>query len=433
MNLNLLKNLYSSSPTFIKKIYSTIPFNLRNGKEYRQWRTNLSTPNIINRDTLATVKYAFENFSFYKELYKSVNLNEWENIPLLDKQSIQSSLKEFEKIEIPKFYVVTGGVTGKPATFYQSNNVWKKELAFVYDYFNQFGYKPNMKKASFRGGDFSSLKDGKIWKSNPVYNEMHFSPFHMNIDTISKYVSVLNKYKPLYFHGYPSAFITLASLMKKKGLKLNYKPKTFFLISENYNQKDIIFLKDFFESKISSFYGHSERLIFAIADNELKTYKPDFRYGCMELVDENGKIIQTNGKTGEIVGTSYDNLAMPLIRYKTGDFTYYTDFESKSFAQIQGKWGQNTLIGKNGEDITLTALNLHSPELDSFVSTQFLQKRNGIVEMAVISSRNITKNEIFQIEQLLSKRVGNLLQFKINIVDKLSTNERGKSPLIIKH
>jgi len=124
---------------------------------------------------------------------------------------------------------------------------------------------------------------------------------------------------------------------------------------------------------------------------------------------------------------------MPLIRYKTGDYTYYTNYKTKTFAQIQGKWGQDALIGKNGEIITLTALNLHSSELDNFIRTQFRQMGKGIVELSVISLKRISDEEIGKIEQLLSKRVGYLILFKIKIVDKLNQNSRGKVPLIIKY
>lgn len=432
MNLNKLKNLYSLSPVWLKKLYSYVPFSIRNGKEYRTWRGMLSEDcNTINR-TRETIIYAIENFDFYKRHFRGINIEKWEGIPLLSKSDIQQNIVDFEINSINKFYVTTGGVTGKPSTFYQSNNVWKKELAFVYNYFEKHGYKAKMVKASFRGGDFSNIKRGQVWKSNPIYNEMHFSPFHMNCDSIATYVAELNKYKPQFFHGYPSALLTLATLMKKNGLRLNYQPKVFFLISENYDSKDIDFLKNFFGVKVSSFYGHSERLVFAIANEDLKSYIPNLKYGYMELVDDKGNVIKENEKIGEIVGTSYDNYAMPLIRFKTGDYTYYVDYETKTFAQIQGKWGQDSLIGKSGEKITLTALNLHSPELSSFMRTQFHQLEDGVVEILVISSKILTKKEIIKIEDFLSRRVGELISFRIKIVDKLYQNSRGKTPLIIK-
>ena len=431
MNLNKLKNLYIKAPFFIKKAYSYIPFSIRNGKEYRKWRTHLDFKNTMCRNPLGTVSYAIKNFNFYKKIYNDVNIEYWENIPLLDKYTIQEYLGEFEKYDVSKLYVTTGGVTGKPAKFYQSNNVWYKELAYVYNYFSLFGYTPNTIKASFRGGDFSKLKKGCFWLYNPNYNEIHFSPFHLNKDSILHYVIKLNKVQPKYFHGYPSAFITLAKLMLNANLKLNYKPITFFLISEGYEKKDIIFLEKFFKCKMSSFYGHSERLVFAIADDKLENYTPNLDYGYFELIDKEGRVIKENNLEGEIVATSYDNLAMPLIRYKTGDFTSYTDFKTKTFALLKGKWGQNCLFGKNGEEITLTALNLHSEELNNILKVQFIQKSPGQVQLFIMFSQHIYSHQVIKIEKLLSSRVGGLISFNIVTTDNFKLNKRGKAPLII--
>jgi len=431
VNLNKLKNLYTKAPFFIKKAYSYIPFSIRNGKEYRNWRIHLDSKNTMYRNPMETVNYAIKTFNFYKKFYNAVNIDNWENIPLLDKHTIQEYLGEFEKHDVSKLHVTTGGVTGKPAKFYQSNNVWYKEMAYVYNYFSLFGYKPNTIKASFRGGDFSNLKKNKYWLYNPNYNEIHFSPFHLNMDSISHYVSKLNKDQPKYFHGYPSAFMTLAKLMLNANLKLNYHPNTFFLISEGYRKKDIIFLENFFKCKMSSFYGHSERLVFAIADNELEKYTPNLDYGYFELIDREGNVINENDIEGEIVATSYDNLAMPLIRYKTGDFTSYIDFKTKTFNLLKGKWGQNCLFGKNGEEITLTALNLHSEELDSILKVQFIQKSPGQVQLLIMFSHHKANHQVIKIEKLLSSRVGGLISFNIVTTDNFKLNKRGKVPLII--
>jgi phenylacetate-CoA ligase len=431
MNLNKLKNLYLNSPLIFKEIYALIPFKIRNGKTYRMWRKRLKNKTLENRNPSTTLKYAVSNFKVYSDLYNSIDTSNWEKVPFIDKDFIQKHISEFEIFSIPKFYVTTGGVTGKPAKFYQSNNIWYKELAFVYDYFEKHGYKPSMIKATFRGGDFSGLKQNIFWKSNPNYNEIHFSPFHINSKTIEFYVEKLNKTKPQYFHGYPSAFISLAKLMNNKGLKLNYKLKCVFLISEGFKNEDVEFLKSTFDCEVSSFYGHSERLIFAEANKDLDCYTPNPSYGYTELIDEDGKVIKENNVIGELVATSYDNLAMPLIRYKTGDYTHYVDYNTKSFAQLKGKWGQMNLMGINGEEISLTALNLHSNELNSIQKLQFVQIHKGKVILNVMFETTNNELLIKSLSELLTNRVGRLIHFDLNETEDFILNSRGKMPLIV--
>ena len=429
--LNKLKGLYDKSPSIFKKIYGSIPNEIKYGKVFRYWKRLIKKGVDIKRDPNDTVKYAVNNFTFYKNLYKNIDINDWNNIPLLNKSLIQKHLKEFESTYIKKLYVTTGGVTGKPAKFFQSNNVWYKEMAYAYSFFNQFGYKPPSLKASFRGADFSSLKKNEYWLINPHHYEINFSPFHISDITIVEYVDKLNDLKPDFFHGYPSIFLSLAKHMQDKGLKLNYTPKSFFLVSEGYNKKDIKFLQTFFNCKMRSFYGQSERIVFAIADDDLENYKADLNYGYFELVDSLGNVITECNLVGEIVATSYDNFAMPLIRYKTGDYTSYSDFENKVFKKITGKWGQLFLFGFNKEKISLTALNLHSEELDDILKMQFIQSDYGKVEVLIVFIHHKEKYFVDNIQNLLINRVGSNIDFSLRQTNDFITTSRGKSPLII--
>jgi phenylacetate-CoA ligase len=429
--LNKLKNIYGKSPSFLKNIYGFIPNDIKYGKVYRYWKKiNKNNDNLL-RSPNETLKYAIKNFIFYKELYENINVNDWHNIPLLNKETIQKHLSEFELKKIKKLYVTTGGVTGKPAKFYQSNNVWYKEMAYVYSYFESHGYESPNLKASFRGADFSNLKVDEYWKSNPHHYEINFSPFHINAFTVEKYVKKLNEIKPKFFHGYPSALLSLAKFMEMSGLNLNYSPTCFFLISEGYTTNQIKFLESFFNCKMNSFYGQSERVVFAKAFDNLENYQADQNYGYFELVDLEGNVIEENNKVGEIVATSYDNYAMPLIRYKTGDFTSYSNYQNKTFKKISGKWGQLFLYGSEKEEISLTALNLHSTELNDIIKIQFIQVDYGIVNVNVSFSCEIYDGVLASIETLLSKRVGNKIMFNFLVSNDFKFNKRGKTPLII--
>ena len=301
-------------------------------------------------------------------------------------------------------------------------------MAFVYNYFESHGYKTPNLKASFRGADFSDLNEHEYWKYNPHHYEINFSPFHINRFTVKRYVDKLNELRILYFHGYPSSFIALAKHMRDQNIKLEYNPICMFLISEGYNSSEISFLEDAFNCKISSFYGQSERVVFAEAKDGLEEYRVDINYGYLELVDNKGKQITENNIIGEIVATSYDNAVMPLIRYKTGDFTSYADYENNIINKISGKWGQTLLYGINNEEISLTALNLHTSELNEIIKIQFVQSELGVVNVTLMSSSELN---ILKLEKLLSNRVGGKILFKCFVSDEFIINQRGKTPIIV--
>ena len=68
MNLNKLKDLYTSSPYFIKRIYSLIPFSLRNSQKYRNWRKALRNQTLKDRNPIDTAKYGLKNFKLYQDI-----------------------------------------------------------------------------------------------------------------------------------------------------------------------------------------------------------------------------------------------------------------------------------------------------------------------------------------------------------------------------
>lgn len=437
INLNTLKKVYYASPRIIQKLIGIIPFRCRVPNTYMEWRE------LLKSEPINSQNYIFKKIDDSLRIagnlpgYNFDPERPFENIPLLDKKDVQKNLNDFLNKDLgtnERFYVTTGGSTGKQAKFYQSNNVWWKELAFFHDFFKKIGFEPGDLKGSFRGGDFKEVntEENIFWKKNPIYNELHFSPFHINDANISSYVNKLNQERPLYFHAYPSSVLNLIRCMKKNSLSLDYQLKGILLISEQFTSQEEKKIKDFFNCEVISFYGLSERIVFAGSLDDCSSYKVDDRYGYFELVDEEGNIITENDKKGEIVGTSFDNLAMPLIRYRTGDFTSYKNYDRKVISRIEGKWDKSFLIGKNDQRIYLAALNFHDEVFEKVYSYQYKQISTGDVKIFIVPNVNFEKSDVGLIKERHIERVGNIIDFAVEVIDKPILSSRGKFLKLIK-
>jgi len=221
--------------------------------------------------------------------------------------------------------------------------------------------------------------------------------------------------------------------MKNNALKLDYEVKAIFLISENFSLEDVEKIKSFFNCEISSFYGHSERLIFAPSyATDLSSYKVERRYGCFELIDAKGNVIVENKYKGEIVGTGFDNLVMPLIRYKTNDFTEFINFDERIISMIEGRWKQEYLDGKDKLKLYLTALNMHSDIFKNVIKYQFIQSKPGIADLALIVNNVFSNTDKEQIAMAIDKKAGHALIVNIKIVESLTLTQRGKFKNIVK-
>jgi len=448
LNLNDLRKLYQNSPLWLKRLYASIPYDIRNGNEYRKWKRFLETE--INEEEYQLLKLketigdAYNNTVYYKKVFDDLkcsihdinDLKDIQKLPFIDKETVRNNYDDMMVKTYPKkktFFVTTGGSSGEPMQFLQSKNVWSKELAFVNNYFSKYDYNPDMLKASFRGGEFKELKENVFWKDNPISNEIQFSPFHINSKTIYYYVEKLNKIKPRFLHGYPSAISALIENMQDANLKFNYDLKAVFLISENFSKNEIDYVSSFFNCKVTSFFGHSERLIFAsLNSKDNNSYEINKRYGLFELIDRDEKSIYCSDKIGELVGTSFDNYAMPLIRYKTNDFTSYSDFENDTLNLIQGRWDREYLSGKDGLKLTLTALNMHSNIFKNVIHFQFFQDEIGKVKVLIVPKKNYLKEDGIKILEALSQKGGHALEFDIKIIDSPLLTERGKMKKLIK-
>jgi len=448
LNLNHLKKLYTNSPIWIKNLYASIPYDIRNGKDYRQWKSfleqNLNEKEYQLLKLKETLLYAYENSDYYKKTFdklgcKPEDLNDIKDLnlfPLIDKNIVRENYEDIRVKHYPKrksFFVTTGGSTGEPMKFLQSKNVWGKEVAFINNYFESLGYTHRDLKASFRGGNFDKIKNNQFWQRNPINNELHFSPFHINNTNIRYYVEELNRTKVKFFHTYPSGIIALIDNMKNNNLKLNYQVKGIFLISENFTKKDINYIKNYFNCEVSSFFGHSERLIFAPLNKETHdNYKPNPYYGLSELIDTSDESIDGNNIKGELVGTSFDNYAMPLIRYKTGDYTSYKDNTKKILNLIEGRWDNEYLYGRDGFKLTLTALNMHSDIFKNCMNFQFLQKEIGQVELLIVPKKDFNDNDKKNIIDALNKKAGHAITFTIKTIPSVVLTKRGKMKKLLK-
>jgi len=443
-NLNQLKQLYTNSPLWIKKLYASIPFDMRNGREYREWKEFLNNEIDVEEYELLKIKesvrFAYENTKYYSNLFTNLDINpqdiksiqDFQKIPFVDKDTIRENYNDFLVTNIPKnkkLTVTTGGTSGSPTGYIQSSNVWAKELAYYMHFFGKYNYSPMDLKASFRGGDFSNLPKDEYWFANPVNNEVVFSPTNINPETIEKYVIYLNKIKPKFFYGYPSSILFLLYNMREKNLSFNFYINAVFLISEAFSQEDVNKIKDFFNCPVASTYGHSERLVLAESTGDsIVDYKVNRRYGYFELSNENNLIIETNDMKGEIIGTEFDNYAMPILRYKSGDFTSYKNFDESIINFVDSPRKQIYQIEDYNNNKIATQSLIRPYEMLEYgiIRYQIVQIAPGKIKLHLLAEKTFSLTKQKELLNSIHSKAENRLQVEIIMTEKFIFSKRGK-------
>lgn len=437
MKGNLLKKLNEKTPDFVKKALSK-PIRAKVIKnkvfldEYKELQQYESYSDEDKRKVhFAKVKdvliYAYENTDYYKEQFNCLNfspydlkdLSELDKLPTINKQQvIENYNKIISRKEIDHYAAYTGGSTGKPLKILLDTNSIYKEKAFVYYYWSKFGYDYSKSKIiTFRGLEF---KD-KLYKYNPIDNQIILNPFLLNKNTINKYVDRINKYKPDLIHGYCSAIYNFCKLLKSSGLKLSCNIQSVCFISENVEEKQRIFIEETLNCTSNIFYGHSERIVFA--EYYKDSYKFNDLYTHVDFINTDQKDIYKMACTGFV------SRKMPLIRYTPDDVAIIKDGN----IEIHGHWDKELLIGTNNEQISIASINFHNDVFSKVRMYQFEQYKSGEVYLNILEDKKLDKKDINDIENIINSKLKNVIDIKIRIVEDIELTNRGKYKKIKQH
>ena len=79
ISLNTLKKLYMDSPLWMKNLYASIPYGIRNGKSYRDYESFLKKNIDVEAYEIMKMKetllYAYENTEYYKKTFDSIGIS----------------------------------------------------------------------------------------------------------------------------------------------------------------------------------------------------------------------------------------------------------------------------------------------------------------------------------------------------------------------
>ena len=273
-----------------------------------------------------------KNVPYYNEKFKNIQLKEIRNtrdlkiLPFLTKKSIQST---HNKLLNTNKYIFsskksTAGSTGEPFIIYKNTKAMAKEIAATWRGYSWANVDIGDKQARFWG---IPLKNNDILKSKCIDFVCHrkrVPAFNFNKNTMKYYTEMLTKFKPNYFYGYVSMITEYGKYFRDNNIKAPFNLESIITTAEILSESDRKFLEDTFQAKVFNEYGCGE--IGSIAHECTK--------GSMHIMSENMivEIIKDDigcksGEIGELVITELNNLAMPLIRYKTNDWACLSDKE----------------------------------------------------------------------------------------------------------
>jgi phenylacetate-CoA ligase len=238
--------------------------------------------------------------------------------PLLSKAELRADARRFVRPRAPgsllRNTIKTSGTSGSPLTLVQSFGTVIREEAFVYRQLRWIGYRHGQRRAWIRGDIVcpDHPPDGRYWCRDYIGNMLMMSSYHLSNATIGAYIDALERFDPVVIHAYPSSIAALAGWLNACGRRYRGRAlKGVMTSSETLEAPVRAAVEQAFGVTVFDWYGQAER-VAAIGTCEHGSYHVLTDYSGVELLD-------AGEGACELVGTSLNNAAMPLERYRTGD------------------------------------------------------------------------------------------------------------------
>ncbi len=208
----------------------------------------------------------------------------------------------------------TSGSAGTPLRLVQTLGAVIREEGFIQRQLDWIGWRPGQRRAWIRGDIVCPEHpgDGRYWCHDWCGQILLMSSFHLSEATIGAYIDALEQYDPVVLHAYPSSVAALAAWLDAHGRRYGGRALRGVLTSSETLETAVrAQVERAFGVRMFDWYGQAERVV-AIGTCEAGSYHVLTDYGGVELLE---------GEDGacELVGTTLNNPAMPLVRYRTGD------------------------------------------------------------------------------------------------------------------
>lgn len=443
-----LRRLYEGAPQAIKSTiglaYRHLPIGWRHGKNFgrfakeaiesESWSKEAQIAyqtEAVKRSLRAAAECPYYQRRFLEhgvDPLQFEDLSELVKYPLLSKEDLifhREAMLNQRIAASSRLYMSTGGSSGVPVGFYLHKGVSRaKEQAYLEAQWRRRGYQPGDPTAVIRGAVTSRVSDGSVCYYDASRNWLVLSSYHLNRERFPEYLRALNRFKPKHLHAYPSAALALAREMLERNAKLEFQFASILCGSEKLSPESQKFLETHFDAPVFHWYGHSERVVLAgqgRSSNHLYFWPG---YGYVEFGPPN----ETSHR--EIIGTSFHNDVMPLIRYRTGDYVKMPDelegeLPMTEVGEVVGR-EYEFLLSDQHRRVSLTAINMHDDLFEGLLAVQFFQASPGLVEFRFQPGLSWKPRRLDTIREGLKAKLGEDFEIKLVEVKEVQKTAAGK-------
>jgi phenylacetate-CoA ligase len=445
-SLHPYRRLYEALPsplaTPIGACYRRLPARVKFGPSIGTFRRLLDDSETWDAAALEEYQWAAVHGVQVGQLTSPVDLAK---LPFVTKQDVREHAQEFVSVDArPRdiLPVMTSGSAGEPFRVLFVRGVTRsRERAFIEHLWRRVGYREGARVAMLRARLVRGRAQGRLWRRDATRNRWAFSTFDMTSVNCHAILAELQRIRPEFLHVFPSALTTLCAFMATHG-KAGTLPSVRAVLagSENlYPWQCELIREALGESvKVMRWHGLGEQASLAGSCELSQDYHVFPQYSYAELLRGDGIPAEEPGEVGEIIGTTFDNWVMPLIRYRTADRARRGPSSCacgrpyQLWEEVDGRT-QSWAITAAGDRIPFTplAMSVYGHELAATQRFQFVQREPGVLDLWLVPWPESSRRDISSLVRQIRERVAPNFELRPHIVDSIEERPGGKHEYMV--
>jgi phenylacetate-CoA ligase len=291
-----------------------------------QWASAREISQSQNESLMKVLRHAASTVPYYRERFKVENISAdcaqdlLCDLPFLEKKHLQRYMQDLKadgRYRVTR--KTTGGSTGRTVTILKDRRATAAEMASTWLGYGWFGIRPGDKGVRFWGNPTTTRRKLRSFAADFVLNRKRFSAFAFDHADLDAYWDQCHRFRPDYLYGYVSMLEQLAEHVLRRDLPASLPGlKAVITTAEVLTEPQRSVLAKAFGVPVQNEYGCGEvgPIAYECPAGSLHVMSGSL---VVEVINDQGQPAR-EGETGEIVITDLHNRAMPLVRYKVGDF-----------------------------------------------------------------------------------------------------------------
>lgn len=336
----------------------------------------------------ALIEYCWQYVPFYRRHWAGAiaspsdvgTLDDLPRLPLLTKDHIRENLDALKSTHprVKGNAARTGGSTGQPVIFQMSNADEQLTWAQMYLGWSWAGYRVGAPFLVVGGESVGvGLGDNRTLKDR-VMNRWVTSGSNLTLERTRALVASHHFHRIELIYGYPNSIRELCEYLDQ----LQARPRSLrgvMCTAEVMRPEVRERIQAVLGVRVLDQYGLNDGGLLACEGPEQDGLHLFFHRALLEIIDDEGHPVHELKISGRAIATQYSNLAMPFVRYETGDRVHWHSFERSPsgvawprIGPVDGRTG-DVLHFPNGRRVPMPGLTLVMRWIDGLVSYQFIQ------------------------------------------------------------